>query len=52
MTAIDPLALSPVGTELLDNDPANDGGCLDSDPNTACSNVTLNQLDAGHFLFA
>ncbi|HEY7642646.1 MAG TPA: TonB-dependent receptor [Steroidobacteraceae bacterium] len=32
-----------VGTELLDNDPNNDGGCLDSDPNTACSNVTLNQ---------
>jgi iron complex outermembrane recepter protein len=28
---------------LLDNDPANDAGCLDSDPNTACSNVTLNQ---------
>jgi iron complex outermembrane recepter protein len=32
-----------VGTELLDNDPSNDAGCLDSDPNTACSNVTLNQ---------
>ena len=48
-----------VGTELLDNDPSNDAGCLDSDPNTACSNVTLNQnvgeshnmgvqLDAGY----
>jgi outer membrane receptor protein involved in Fe transport len=32
-----------VGTELLDNDPNNDAGCLDSDPGTACSNVTLNQ---------
>jgi len=32
-----------VGTELLDNDPGNDAGCLDSDPGTACSNVTLNQ---------
>lgn len=32
-----------VGTELLDNDPSNDAGCLDSDPGTACSNVTLNQ---------
>ena len=32
-----------VGTELLDNDPSNDAGCLDSDPNTVCSNVTLNQ---------
>ena len=32
-----------VGTELLDSDPSNDTGCLDSDPNTVCSNVTLNQ---------
>jgi iron complex outermembrane receptor protein len=32
-----------VGTELLDTDPNNDAGCLDSDPNTVCSNVTLNQ---------
>jgi iron complex outermembrane receptor protein len=32
-----------VGTELLDTDPTNDAGCLDADPNTACSNVTLNQ---------
>ncbi len=32
-----------VGTELLDTDPSNDVGCLDSDPNTVCSNVTLNQ---------
>ncbi len=30
-------------SELLDTDPTNDAGCLDSDPNTACSNVTLNQ---------
>jgi iron complex outermembrane recepter protein len=32
-----------VGIQLLDTDPANDAGCLDSDPNTQCSQVTLNQ---------
>ena len=26
-----------VGIQLLDTDPSNDIGCLDSDPNTACS---------------
>ena len=32
-----------VGIQLLDNDPSNDIGCNDSDPNTQCSGVTLNQ---------
>lgn len=32
-----------VGIELLDNDPANDAGCEDSNPNTPCSQITLNQ---------
>ena len=32
-----------VGIELLDNDPNNDAGCLDSNPNTPCSQITLNQ---------
>lgn len=32
-----------VGIELLDTDPANDAGCRDSNPNTPCSNITLNQ---------
>ena len=36
-----------VGIELLDNDPSNDAGCLDSDPNTLCSQVTLNQNIGG-----
>jgi iron complex outermembrane receptor protein len=48
-----------IGIQLLDNDPSNDAGCNDTDPNTPCSNVTLNQnigestnmgiqLDAGY----
>ncbi len=32
-----------VGIQLLDTDPSNDAGCLDSDPNTQCSQITLNQ---------
>lgn len=32
-----------VGIELLDNDPANDAGCQDTNPNTPCSTITLNQ---------
>ncbi len=32
-----------VGIELLDNDPDNDAGCRDSNPNTPCSTITLNQ---------
>lgn len=32
-----------VGIELLDNDPNNDAGCRDSNPNTPCSTITLNQ---------
>jgi iron complex outermembrane recepter protein len=32
-----------VGIQLLDNDPANDIGCTDTDPSTPCSQVTLNQ---------
>lgn len=32
-----------IGLQLLDNDPSNDAGCNDTDPNTPCSSVTLNQ---------
>jgi iron complex outermembrane receptor protein len=32
-----------VGIELLDADPANDAGCQDTNPNTPCSTITLNQ---------
>ncbi len=32
-----------IGIQLLDNDPSNDFGCNDTDPNTPCSTVTLNQ---------
>jgi iron complex outermembrane receptor protein len=32
-----------VGIQLLDNDPSNDIGCTDTDPNTQCSGITLNQ---------
>ena len=32
-----------VGIELLDSDPSNDFGCQDTDPNTPCSTITLNQ---------
>lgn len=32
-----------VGIQLLDNDPNNDAGCQDDNPNTPCSTVTLNQ---------
>jgi iron complex outermembrane recepter protein len=32
-----------VGIQLLDTDPSNDAGCLDADPNTQCSQITLNQ---------
>jgi iron complex outermembrane receptor protein len=32
-----------VGLQLLDKDPSNDAGCLDTDPNTPCASVTLNQ---------
>jgi iron complex outermembrane recepter protein len=32
-----------VGIELLDSDPANDAGCQDTNPNTPCSTITLNQ---------
>jgi iron complex outermembrane recepter protein len=32
-----------VGIQLLDNDPGNDAGCQDDNPNTPCSTVTLNQ---------
>lgn len=32
-----------VGIQLLDTDPSNDIGCNDTDPNTACNGVTLNQ---------
>ena len=32
-----------VGIVLLDNDTSNDFGCTDTDPNTPCSTVTLNQ---------
>jgi iron complex outermembrane receptor protein len=50
-----------VGQELLDNDPNNDAGCRDTNPNTTCSGITLNQnigksknkgvqLDAGYNL--
>jgi iron complex outermembrane recepter protein len=32
-----------IGIQLLDDDPSNDAGCNDTDPNTPCSSVTLNQ---------
>lgn len=32
-----------IGLQLLDDDPSNDAGCNDTDPNTPCSSVTLNQ---------
>lgn len=32
-----------IGLQLLDDDPDNDAGCNDTDPNTPCSSVTLNQ---------
>jgi iron complex outermembrane recepter protein len=32
-----------VGIELLDADTANDAGCQDTNPNTPCSTITLNQ---------
>jgi len=32
-----------IGLQLLDNDPTNDAGCLDADPNTPCAAITLNQ---------
>ena len=32
-----------VGIQLLDSDPTNDIGCTDTDPDTQCSEVTLNQ---------
>jgi iron complex outermembrane receptor protein len=32
-----------VGIQLLDNDPSNDIGCTDTDPNTPCATITLNQ---------
>ncbi|MET0532774.1 MAG: TonB-dependent receptor, partial [Steroidobacter sp.] len=48
-----------IGLQLLDDDDSNDAGCNDTDPNTPCSTVTLNQnigestnmgiqLDAGY----
>lgn len=32
-----------IGIQLLDDDDDNDAGCNDTDPNTPCSTVTLNQ---------